>query len=50
LVKLKEFIINLVKNNLENDNILYSNTVFAESHGIHTDLTGKIYTEKEKKN
>ena len=49
LVKLKEFIINLVKNNLENDNILYSNTVFAESHGIHTDLTGKIYTEKEKK-
>jgi len=49
LVKLKEFIINLVKNNLENDNILYSNTVFAESHGIHTDLAGKIYTEKEKK-
>jgi len=49
LVKLKEFIIKLVQNKLEDDDILYSNTVFAESHGIHTDLTGKVYTEKEKK-
>jgi len=48
LVKLKDFIINLIQNKLENDSILYSNTVFAESHGIHENLAGKIRTDKEK--
>jgi membrane-anchored protein YejM (alkaline phosphatase superfamily) len=45
LTKLKPFIINLVNNNLSDDGILYSDTVFAESYGIHC---SKIKSSEEK--
>ena len=34
LVKLKPFILGIVENTLNNDSVLYSDTVFAESYGI----------------
>jgi len=49
LLTLKPLIMNILKNKISNDNILYSDTVFAESYGIHVNL-GKLFSEKEKKN
>jgi len=49
LVKLKPFISNLIENKLTDDNILYSNTVFSESYGVHVNV-GELSTEEEKKN
>ncbi|MCD6099199.1 MAG: sulfatase-like hydrolase/transferase [Candidatus Marinimicrobia bacterium] len=35
LIKLKPFILDIINNKLDNDSILYEDTVFAESYGTH---------------
>ncbi|XRO75839.1 sulfatase-like hydrolase/transferase [Methanocaldococcus sp. 28A] len=49
LTMLKPFILNLIENKSTDDSMLYSNTVFAESYGIHVNV-GELLTEEEKKN
>jgi len=49
LVKLKPFILNLIENKLTDDSILYSNTAFSESYGVHVNV-GELSTEEEKNN
>ena len=49
LVKLKQFILNLIKNKLTDDAILYSNIAFSESYGVSVGV-GELSTEEEKKN
>lgn len=49
LVNLKPFIHSIVDNKLEDDSILYSDVVFAESYGIPLKIS-KISTKEEKMN
>ena len=48
LVRLKQYIIDLIDNKIDEDITLYSDTVFAESYGIHMEFPLK--TQLEKKN
>ena len=48
LVKLKPFILGIIKNTLNDDSVLYSDTVFAESYGIQDYI--ETVNEKEKRN
>ena len=49
MVRLKPFILDIIDNKLSDDSVLYSDTVFAESYGVHTDI-GNISNETERKN
>lgn len=48
LVRLKSFILDIIENKLSDDSVLYSDTVFAESYGVHTNI-GNISNETERK-
>ncbi|WP_099209614.1 sulfatase-like hydrolase/transferase [Thermococcus henrietii] len=49
LTKLKPFILGLIDNKFSDDSVLYNDTVFAESYGIHQNV-GKPRNEIERKN
>lgn len=49
LVSLKSFILSVIENRINDDSILYSKTVFAESYGIGG-VTVNPQTEEEKRN
>jgi len=49
LIKLKKLILSTIKNTSFNDEVLYSNLVFAESYGVHLDV-GKNLSPIEIKN
>ncbi|ANF22624.1 sulfatase-like hydrolase/transferase [Thermococcus piezophilus] len=49
LTKLKPFIFGIIGNDLDDDSILYEETVFAESYGTHLNV-GEPSNEEEKRN
>ncbi len=49
LVKIKSLILNLIDNKITTDNILYSDTVLAESYGIHVSV-GELSNDEERRN
>jgi len=50
LTKIKSFIINVIKNKISDDKILYSDTIFAESYGIHLNIDEESVNPDERKN
>jgi len=49
LTRLKPFILDIINKNISDDSILYEDTVFAESYGVHLNV-GELSTEEERKN
>ncbi|MCD6469180.1 hypothetical protein J7L29_00065, partial [Candidatus Bathyarchaeota archaeon] len=50
LTRIKPFILNVIENKTPTDKILYSETVFAESHGIQLNIDEESLNPDERKN